>query len=56
MSVFGTLLDKSYHVFEAVDNIFLEALNIDSLFDVLSDLQIYWIWLKKVHNLFVINF
>jgi hypothetical protein len=55
MPVFGPFLDELYHFLHVIYYIFLKSLNIHPLLDVFPYLEVHRLWLKQVHDLFVVD-
>ena len=55
MPVLHTALSELQHVSVRGDYLLLEALDVDSLFDIFSDVEVDGRWLKQVHDLLVVD-
>jgi hypothetical protein len=53
--VSSTSIDKGEHVVLATDHLLVEPFNVNSFVDVFSDLKVDLRWLKKIHDLFIVN-
>lgn len=55
MSVAGAPDNKVDHVSHGPDGFLIEAFDVNSLFDILADVKILFMGIKKVHNLLVVD-
>lgn len=56
MTVLGPSLNQIDHILSTCHNLLLEAFNIDTLLNVLSNMEIDRCGLKQVHDLLIVDF
>ena len=56
MPILSSSLYDPNHILRSLNYFLKKTLNIHSFLDILSDMKIYRIWIKKIHDLLIVDF